>query len=218
MSDFDRQNAYMLTLHTEQLYKAVRLRTFMDLRGSPPPESPYPDPTIAPVSPRRPPKGDGVKLMDALYWLDHCARLSGRMADFDHQTRRGYVIACKLLGLSWSAVQSAIGAARTSGADRAAEVWAPYMSVPDERYIGLVYVARHANDRGARKIGFTTDLKKRMAALSRQEGESVFPIYSSPGTMLIEWALHADMGANLPGKPEWYTRDAIPVWLHRGDE
>ena len=212
---FDRGNASMLTLHVEQLFLSVRRQTFLDLRGSPPPKSKYPDPTIDPVPPRRAPKGNGVGLMDARYWLDHCARLSGRMSDFDHQTRRGYTIACKLLGLSWGYTIDAIGAARTSGVDRAAEVWAPYMSAPDERYIGLVYVARHANDRGERKVGFTTNLKKRMASLSRQEGEAVVAIYSNPGTMLIEWALHADLGVNLPGKAEWYKQEDIPVWMRR---
>lgn len=217
LQSFDRHNAYMLTLHVEQLHRSVRRQDFMRLSGSPPPAVSYPDPSIDPVPPRRAPKGEGVALMDGAYWLDHCARLSGRMADFDHQTRRGYVIACKLLGLSWGAVKDAIGAARTSGADRAAEVWAPYMSAPAEKYLGFVYVARHAKDRGERKIGFSTNLKKRMAALSRQEGEAVFTVYAKPGTMLIEWALHADMGPTVPGKAEWYEHDAIPVWLKRGE-
>lgn len=197
----------------EALHRDVRRRVFISLSGSEPPRSRYPDPSIRLHPPLHAPKGNGIDIAEAEYWLDHCARLSGRMDDFDHQTRRGYTIACRLLGLSWSDVQHAIGSACTAGVGPAAKVWAPYLSAPDARFVGHVYVARHEYDRGERKVGFSTNLAKRMTSLSRVEGEPVVLVNALPGTMLIEWALHADLGHTVTDKAEWYPKTSIPTWL-----
>lgn len=200
-----------LTDRVRQLFLDRRNRIFIELTGSPTPVSGFPDTSLNPKPPMRAPSGDGRSIADAAYWLDHCAYLSGRMDDFDHETRRGYTIACKLLGLSWNDTQGAIGATRSCGVEKAAAVWAPYLSAPDARYIGLVYVARHERDSGVRKVGFTTNIDKRMKALSRTEGRRVVVVSAVPGTMLNEWALHMDLGA--PVKSEWYPTTAIPAWL-----
>ena len=134
------------------------------------------------------------------------------MDDFDHETRRGYTIACKLLGLSWHYTQWAIGAARSAGIEKAAQVWAPYMSAPDNRYVGHVYVARRADGVGPVKVGFSTNVAKRMKRLTKIVGYPVDVLVTHPGTMLIEWALHMEMGAPYE-RAEWYLPDQIPEWL-----
>lgn len=212
-----REQILALTLRVEELHRDVRRRIRVELGGQPERPSPYPDESIVPHPPLYHPKANGVDVADAEYWLDHCARLSGRMSDFDHQTRRGYTISCRLLGLGWDGVQRAIGATRTSGVVPAAGVWASYLSPPDSRFIGHVYVARHEYDRGERKVGFSTNLAKRMKSLSRSEGEPVVLVNAMPGTMLIEWALHCELGFTIrPDKSEWYAAGSLPVWLVGG--
>jgi hypothetical protein len=203
------RSIYDLTLLVQQLCVDRMAEAHRELGG--PPSSKHPDPSIEVWAPRREPTGSGVAVEEAKFWLDHCARLSGRMSDFDHETRRGYTIACKLLGLGWDNTQRAIGAARTSGVEAAAAVWAPYMSTPDHRYVALVYVARYEVDRGIWKVGFTTDLPKRLKSLSRHNGGKIIAVSAVPGTMLDEWALHMDLGRCI--KPEWYPAEAIPSWL-----
>lgn len=212
-SDRHLAEAYRrLAWNARGLYEARQRKVFVDLAGHEPPTTKYPDPTIPVRPPLRGPKGFGVSEVAARYWLEHCALLSGRMDDFDHETRRGYTIACKLLGMSWTHTQWAIGGAKTSGVQRAAEVWAPYMNSPDPRYVGHVYVARREDGVGPIKVGFTTNIKKRMKRLSSQQRHPIEAIAVHPGTMLIEWALHMELGATA-GAPEWYLPEQIPEWL-----
>lgn len=160
---------------------------------------------------RREANGDGVSVSDAAYWLELCAILARPADDFDHDTRRGWTIACRLTGLSWADVQSALTDTRHSGAHAAANAWAPHMKCPDARCIGRLYSAHAIGRPDPIKVGFSTNVEKRMKALSRLEGCEVVSVCHLPATMLHEWGMH--MQLLHPVKSEWYPRKQIPAWL-----
>lgn len=157
------------------------------------------------------PTGKGVPLDVAAYWLDICAPLAFPASDDDHESRRGWVIACRLTGLGWGWIECALADTRHSGSARASAAWAAFMKEPDERYIGALYAAHVVGRPGVVKVGFSTNVPKRMKALSRREGAEVVAIHHHPATMLHEWAMH--MQLRFPIKSEWYPREQIPSWL-----
>lgn len=149
---------------------------------------------------------------EAAFWLEICGRLCriGGADDFDHHTRRGYTIACRLLGLSWNDCQKAIGDVRQIGGAASAPYWSGRMAKADPRFVGHVYSAHVLDNPSVVKIGFSCTPEKRMKSLSRQHGHMVLDVVLQ-GTMLHEWALHQLICK--PVAPEWYPAKEIPEWL-----
>lgn len=160
-------------------------------------------------------KGNGVSVADATFWLDMCNRLCRDADDFDSDTRRGWTIACRLLGLGWSERERALYDTACYGAAAAAKHWAPYLSVPDQRYVGFVYVAVAPSRPTILKVGFSTQPVRRMEQLSRIEKTPVQAVVIHPGTMLHEWSFHQH--GRHPVKPEWYPSSTIPGWITEPD-
>lgn len=158
--------------------------------------------------------GNGVSTGEAEFWLDLCARLCRDADDFDHETRRGWTIACRLLGLSWHHRERALSDVYNYSAAEAAPHWAHHLSAPDERYIGFVYSAYAVGAPDVVKIGFSRHPDRRMKQLSRLEGREVRLIDIWPGTMLHEFSLHQHGRRRV--KAEWYPRETLPGWLLEG--
>lgn len=158
----------------------------------------------------RAPLRNVVSQVDAALWLHMCATLCRSADDFDHDTRKGWTISCRLLGLNWFGARDALVDAITVDIDEAASAWAPHLGEPDARYVGWVYRASFGRDSREVKIGFTTKPKQRLAALSRKEGRAVQFEELRPATMLHEWALHQQ--GRHPIKAEWYPREFAPAF------
>lgn len=156
----------------------------------------------------RAPLRNVVSQADAALWLHMCATLCRSADDFDHDTRKGWTISCRLLGLNWSDTRDALVDAITADIDEAASAWAPYLGEPDARYVGWVYRASFGLGGREVKVGFTTKPNSRLARLSRDEDRAVQFEELRPATMLHEWALHQQ--GRHPFKPEWYPRECAP--------
>lgn len=153
-----------------------------------------------------------VNSEEAGFWLGICAALTGPARDgHDSFLRKGFTAACRLTGIGWTYISKAIYDVRFFGAEAAGNAWALYMRPADERCIGEIYVAHAVGQPDVVKVGFSTQIEKRLATLTRQEGRKVVLDNLVPGTLLHEWALHAQ----IPGavKSEWYPRENIPSWL-----
>jgi hypothetical protein len=181
-------------------------------RAARPPRD-YPPPR--PAGERLPnrPKGNGVDEASAAYWLDICHRLCRDADDFDHETRKGWTIACRLLGLGWNETQRAIGDTSNHSPVEAARHWARFLSPPDARYVGFVYTACVVGNPDVIKVGFSCRPDSRVKQLSRLEGRMVELVSVRPGTMLHEWSLHQNCRKHIKGKAEWYRREGVPAWL-----
>lgn len=156
--------------------------------------------------------GEGVSTDHAEKWLGICETLCRAADDFDHETRRGWVIACRLLGLGWTDVQSALSDTALFGAETAARHWAPYMGSVDARFLGVVYTAEAVGRPGTIKVGFSTDPNRRMVELRRTQHAHVRLLSTRPATMLHEWALHQSINRQV--EPEWYPVNELPSFLH----
>lgn len=160
--------------------------------------------------PKRP-RGNGVPVSGAAHWLEVCQILCRSADDFDQETRRGFVIACRLLGLGWSGVHSALSDTYSYGPALSAQAWAPFLSEPDERFVGFVYTAEAPARPDIVKVGFSGDPDRRMGELTRIEHSPVRLLSTRPGTMLHEWSLHHLILR--PVQPEWYPVAELPSFL-----
>lgn len=166
--------------------------------------------------PLRPPApyAIGISEVDAAFWLGLCEVLCRPADECDHDYRRGWTIACRLTGLSWTQVKQALGDAHYSSAADAGQMWSRHMSPPDERYCGFVYIARASKFPDLVKIGFSTNPIKRMKSLSSQTGLETHLLWTIHATMLHEWALHSLLypGRKMPA-PEMYPIERVCSWL-----
>jgi hypothetical protein len=161
--------------------------------------------------PKRPKHGNGIAWEEAVPLLEMTALLLRNGDDFDQDGRKGQMIACRLLGLFWSAIDGVVGDTVMHGAEAAAKVWAPFMGTPDERYVGWVYTAEVVGRPDVIKVGFSRNPQGRGKRLAYEEGRPVRILTARAGTMMHEWALHRLIPYAI--KPEWYHREHIPHGL-----
>jgi len=104
---------------------------------------------------------------EATHWLAMCSALTGAARDGqDAFLRKGWTNVCRLTGLSWGLVTAAVNDVRYFGAAAAGAAWSLYMRHPDERCVGEIYVAHVVGQPSIVKVGFTTQIDKRMTALT----------------------------------------------------
>lgn len=130
----------------------------------------------------------------------------------DAEGRRSYMLACRILGLSWVSIHKAVADVSNYGVTDAAKAWARYLGPTDKRIVGQVYVAVCDGRPDIIKIGFSQNPAKRAKALTRQQGSIVEIIHEEGGTMLHEWAIHQFLFLSSVA-PEWYRASEVPAWL-----
>jgi hypothetical protein len=157
----------------------------------------------------------GVVKMRAYCLLEDCAALvaaANLQGIDDHEGRRSFMLACRLLGLSWSHVEKAIADVVNFGVADAADAWARYLGPSDKKIVGKVYVAVAGARPGIVKIGFSKNPTARAKSLTRQHSTPIDIIHDENGTMLHEWAIH-QLLHRASVSPEWYRAAEIPSWL-----
>lgn len=157
----------------------------------------------------------GVAKMRAYSLLADCAALvtAANLQGFDdHEGRRSFMLACRILGLPWAHVEKAIADVANFGVSEAAEAWALYLGPTDQKIVGKVYVACSSTRPDIFKIGFSQNPVKRAKSLSRIHGVPIDIIHDEASTMLHEWAIH-QLLHRASVAPEWYRADAVPSWL-----
>ncbi|WP_421696891.1 GIY-YIG nuclease family protein [Ancylobacter sp.] len=162
----------------------------------------------------RAPRKDELSLAEAERVLRIGATLAW-VAEYDDGEWTGartMTLLCRLWGLCNTSARHALGDAITDPS-AAAEAWQVYLSRPDQRIVGVVYVAERRDDPSIIKVGFSTNVHRRMRELSSGQHATMRLLASYRATMLHEWAVHRSLPYSREMKSEWYRRKDIPLWL-----
>lgn len=150
---------------------------------------------------------------DASLWIEVCSRLciAGGADAYDPCDRRGYSIACQMLKLNYADVQKLVSDYRNYGREATIDVWASSIGTPSDKNFGFLYCAHKFGAPDVVKIGFSTNVAKRLLRISRDERATMIELSVRPATLLHEWAIHNTLLGAV--KSEWYPRSVVPGFL-----